>query len=77
MTARGRFHIGCSLAALLLAVPALSACGSDAEPQTQRVAFCQGAPSENSTDGSLVVEWRQGGTVLATASGAVGTIFSA
>lgn len=66
-----------ALAGLLLCAPVLVGCGSDEEPPFQRVAFCQGDPGENSEDGMLVVEWRQGSEVLATASGAVGTVFSA
>ena len=75
MTARGR--LGMLLVALLLGAPALSACGSDEEPLFQRVAFCQGQPGDNSADGRLVVEWRQGSEVVATASGPVGTVFTA
>ncbi len=43
----------------------------------QRVAFCQGEPAENSEDGMLVIEFRQGDTVVATVLGGVGTVFSA
>ncbi len=43
----------------------------------QRVAFCQGEPVENSEDGMLVIEFRQGDTVVATVLGGVGTVFSA
>ena len=66
-----------TLVVLLLGLPALSACGSDEEPLFQRVAFCQGQPGDNSVDGSHVVEWREGSEVVATASGAVGTVFTA
>ena len=41
------------------------------------MAYCQGVPGENSEDGQLVVEFRQGATVVATASGNVGMVFSA
>ena len=62
---------------LLLCLPVLSGCGSAEEEPRQRVAYCQGVPGENSEDGQLVVEFRQGATVVATASGNVGMVFSA
>ena len=76
MTARGRLHLGFPLAAWLCAT-SLAACGSEEGPQVQTVAFCQGDPVANYDDGMLVVEWRQGSEVVATASGAARTVFSA
>mgnify|MGYP000014575837 FL=1 len=61
---------------LLLCLSALAGCGSEEEP-LQRVAYCQGVPSEASEDGQLVVEFRQGETVVATGSVNVGMVFAA
>ena len=82
MTARGQgpFHRsarGAALAVLPLCLVALAGCGSPEEPRVQNVAYCQGVPSEASEDGHLIVEFRQGATVVATGSVNVGMVFAA
>ena len=76
MTARGPRRLASALVTLAC-LPALAACGSDEGATFQRIAFCQGEPTAGDEDGMLVVEWRQGARVVATASGAAGTVFSA
>lgn len=64
---------GTVLAALLLCLPALAGCGSsEEEPRIQRVAFCQGAASDNPQGDPVSIEFRQGSEVVARATGSAG-----
>ena len=61
---------------LLLCLSALAGCGSE-EPRFQRVAYCLGPSSDHFEGQPILVEFRQGSTVVATGSVNVGTAFSA
>jgi hypothetical protein len=67
---------GTLLAVLLLCPPALAGCGSPEEPRVQRVAFCQGPSSDNPNGNPVEIEFRQGSTVVARATGSVGIAFT-
>jgi hypothetical protein len=65
------------MALALLCLPILAGCGSDErEPHVQRVAFCQGPSGDNPNGDPVEIEFRQGSTVVATATGSVGTAFT-
>jgi hypothetical protein len=65
------------LAVLLLSLPVLAGCGSSKEePHMQRVAFCQGPSSDNPNGDPVNIEFRQGSTVVARATGSIGTAFT-
>lgn len=63
------------VAAVCLAL--LAGCGSADERRFQRVAFCQGPSSDNPNGDPVQIEFRQGDTVVARATGSVGTAFTA
>jgi hypothetical protein len=77
MTARCRRFPAYPLVGLASCLALLAGCGTVEGPAFQRVAFCQGAASDVHDDGFLDVEFRQGDTVVAANSAAVGTVISA